>query len=255
MHNAAFCAAKLDAVYLPFPATDADDFLTFAQALEVKGASVTIPFKVALFNRMHEVDAMSRRIGAVNTIQAVNGRWVGSNTDARGFLTPLRDRGVPLGGARASILGAGGAARAVAIALASSGAEVSVHARAPERAREIASVVSGRVGSWPLEAGGWDLLVNCTPVGMHPRVDESPVEPAALTGRLVYDLVYNPQLTRLLSDAAAAGCQTIGGLDMLVAQAQEQFRTWTGVQPSAGVMRGAAIESLSEFPTHANHVI
>ena len=113
----------------------------------------------------------------------------------------------------------------------------------------------GRVGPWPPAAGSWDLLVNCTPIGMHPQLDETPVAAAALTGRLVYDLVYNPPATRLLRDATAAGCQTIGGLDMLVAQAQEQFDWWTGAQPPAGVMRGAASKRLSEFTTDEDHVV
>jgi 3-dehydroquinate dehydratase/shikimate dehydrogenase len=255
MHNAAFRAARIDAVYLPLPAADADDFLVFARALGVKGASVTIPFKVPLFDRMHEVDDVARRIGAVNTIRAVNGHWLGSNTDAQGFLEPLQRRGVALAGARASVLGAGGAARAVAIALRSSGADVCVHARTPERAQEVAAAVSARLGPWPPESGSWDLLINCTPIGMHPKVDETPVAAEALTGRLVYDLVYNPRQTRLLNEAKDAGCQTIGGLEMLVAQAHEQFRTWTGVPPPDGVMRDAAIECLSEFEIHANHVI
>jgi shikimate dehydrogenase len=255
MHNAAFGAARIDAVYLPLPAADADDFLTFAHALGVKGASVTIPFKVPLFDRMHEVDAVARRIGAVNTIHAVAGQWIGSNTDAPGFLRPLQDLGVTLKGARASILGAGGAARAVAIALASNGADVCVHARSRERARDVAAGVSARPGPWPPESGSWDLLVNCTPIGMHPKIEETPVAAEALTGRLVYDLVYNPRQTRLLREATGAGCQTIGGLDMLVAQAEEQFRTWIGARPPDGVMRDAAIECLSEFEIHANHVI
>ena len=130
---------------------------------------------------------------------------------------------------RAAILGAGGGARAVAIALASSGADVRVHARDRARAAQVAMIVSGDAGPWPPEPGSWDLLVNCTPIGMHPDPDRTPVEAGALTGRLVYDLVYNPKTTRLLREAKAAGCQTIGGLEMLVAQAHEQFQWWTDV--------------------------
>jgi shikimate dehydrogenase len=241
-------------VYLPFPAADADDFVTFGRAFGVRGASVTIPFKVALCDRVDEADAVARRIGAINTIREIDGLWLGGNTDAAAFLRPLRDR-VPLSGTRVAVLGAGGSARAVVAALAGTDARVSVHARNRERAREVALTAAGTVGPLPPEPGSWDLLVNCTPVGMFPHVDATPIESAALTGRFVYDLIYNPATTRLLREAAAAGCQTIGGLEMLVAQAVEQFEWWTGVKPPAGVMREAALKRLAEFMRNENHVV
>jgi 3-dehydroquinate dehydratase / shikimate dehydrogenase len=254
MHNAAFGAARLDAIYLPFAAADADDFLAFAGALGVKGASVTVPFKVAFFDRMQEVYSVARRIGAINTIRLVDGRWVGDNTDASGFLHPLLAR-MPLSGVRAAVVGAGGAARAVSVALASSGADVRVHARRCRQAEEVAVLVGAEVGAWPVPAGSWDLLVNCTPVGMTPGVDETPIDAERLTGRLVYDLIYNPPITRLMRDASRAGCQTIGGLEMLVAQAHEQFSWWTGGRAKAGVMREAALKRLAEFMRDENHVV
>lgn len=254
MHNAAFSALRLDAVYLPFPAADADDFVTFGRAIGVRGASVTIPFKVSLFDRVDEADPVARRIGAINTIRAIDGRWIGGNTDAAAFLRPLHDR-VPLPGTRVAVLGAGGAARAVVAALASSEAHVTVHARNRARAEAVAMTVSGEVGPMPPEPGSWDLLVNCTPVGMYPDMDATPIEASALTGRYVYDLVYNPTTTRLLREAANAGCQTIGGLEMLVAQAHEQFEWWTGAKPPAGVMREAALKRLAEFMRHEDHVV
>jgi len=160
-----------------------------------------------------------------------------------------------LDNSRVSVIGAGGAARAVTVALASSGADVTVHARDRERAAHIAMLIAGKVGPWPPAAGSWDLLVNCTSVGMRPHVGDTPVPADLLTGRLVYDLIYNPPMTRLLRDAAAVGCQTIGGLEMLVAQAHEQFQWWTGVRPPAGVMREAALKRLAEFMTDENHVV
>jgi 3-dehydroquinate dehydratase/shikimate dehydrogenase len=249
MHNAAFDATNLDAVYLPLPAADADDFVTFARALGLRGASVTIPYKVALKQRVDEVDEVADRAGAVNTIRAVDGRWLGRNTDAAAFMRPLRDR-LPLADARVSVLGAGGSARAVLTALAATGARVAVHARDRARAEAVAQPAGARAAELPLEPYSWDLLVNCTPVGMYPNVDATPVERPALSGapgRLVYDLVYNPNPTRLLREAAAAGCATIDGLEMLVAQAVEQFEWWTGVKAPAAVMRQAAVTRLAEF--------
>ena len=254
MHNATFSATRLDAVYLPFPAADAEDFMTFGRALGVKGASVTIPFKVSLFDQMDEVYAVARRIGAINTIKSVDGRWIGGNTDAAAFLSPLRDR-VDLQGARVAVIGAGGAARAVAVALSSSQATVTIYARNVLKAQEVAMTASAASKAMPPEPGSWDVLVNCTPVGMYPNVGDTPIDAALLTGRHVYDLIYNPSSTRLLREAAKAGCQAIGGLEMLVAQAQEQFEWWTGMKAPAGVMREAALKRLAEFMRHENHVV
>jgi shikimate dehydrogenase len=254
MHNAAFGAAGLDAIYLPCPAVSADDFMTFARALGIKGASVTIPHKVSVSECIDEVDAVARRVGAVNTIRVIDGRWFGRNTDVEGFLQPLAER-VPLQGITASILGTGGAARAVAVALTSSGCRVRVHGRNRAHAEQVGLATSTEVGPYPPERGSWDLLVNCTPVGMHPRVDDTPIDADELTGRYVYDLIYNPTDTRLLREAARAGCQTIGGLEMLVAQAQEQFHWWTGLRPPAGVMREAAVQRLAEFMRDEDYVV
>jgi 3-dehydroquinate dehydratase/shikimate dehydrogenase len=254
MHNAAFRAAAVDAVYLPLPASSAADFATFGRAIGISGASVTIPHKVSMFDVVDEVDAVARRIGALNTIRVENGRWIGGNTDATGFLAPLRER-IALNGLRASVMGAGGAARAVTVALASSGCAVRLHARNRAQAEDTAVLVAADVGPWPPEPGSWDLLVNCTPAGMYPNVDETPLAAEHLTGRHVYDLVYNPPVTRLLREAAAKGCQTVGGLEMLVAQAQEQFQWWVGSRPQAGVMRKAALERLAEFARNENHLV
>lgn len=255
MHNAAIAAARVNAVYLPLPATDADDFMRFAQAFDLQGASVTIPFKVDLFKKLDAVDEMASAIGAINTIRQIDGQWLGKNTDVDGFLRPLLDRRVPLAGLRAALLGAGGAARGAAIALASQGAMVSIHARDRHRASVVASEIGVSLGSFPPPEGCWDLLVNCTPVGMHPDVDATPIARELLTGSRVYDLIYNPMETRLLAEAAAAGCDTIGGLDMLVGQAIEQFEWWTGVRPAFETMYEAARARLAEFRTDENHLV
>ena len=254
MYNAAFRAASVEAVYLPLPAVDAGDFMTFARALEMSGASVTIPHKVSMFDAVDEADAVARRIGAINTIRAVDGRWIGGNTDTTGFLQPLTER-VPLRGLRAAVLGAGGAARAVTAALASSGCSVRLHARNRAQAAEVVIRTPAEVGEWPPKRGSWDLLVNCTPIGMYPRIDETPIAAGDLSGRYVYDLVYNPSITRLMREAVAQGCQTIGGLEMLVGQAHEQFQWWTGTRPPHGVMREAALKRLAEFARDENYVI
>jgi 3-dehydroquinate dehydratase / shikimate dehydrogenase len=242
MHNAAFRAAGVDAVYVPLRASSAEDFTIFATALGVQGVSITIPYKVGLFERADDVDDLSRRVGAVNTYRRDALRWEARNTDVSGFLAPLSGR-VDLRGARATILGAGGAARAVAVALASAGSSVTVYGRNRGKAKEVAKLADGITGTFPVAPKSWDLLVNTTPVGMFPNVEETPFE-GAFDGRIVYDLVYNPMATRLLTEAAAAGCETIGGLEMLVAQAEDQSEWWLGRRPPSGLMRQAALEAL-----------
>ena len=244
MHNAAFRAAHLDAVYLPIAAADFEDFLTFADAVNLAGASVTAPYKVAAFERADECDPVSRRIQSVNTLRRSGTRWLGANTDVAGFLAPLQTA-MRVQGKRATVLGAGGAARSVAVALQSAGAGVTIAARREDQARTVAALSGAAIGTWPPAPGSWDVLVNTTPVGTAPDVDQSPLpEGHRLDGMLVYDLIYNPLETRLLTDAATAGCQTIGGLDMLVAQAQAQFEGWTGQRPADRVMRDAATARL-----------
>ncbi len=244
MHNAAFRAAGVDALYVPLPIVGVEDFARFAGAFPVAGASVTHPFKIDVFALVDDPDPVCRRIGAVNTLKREDGRWLATNTDLRGFLAPLSSR-VTRSHQRASVLGAGGAARAVAVALASTGSRVTVHARRPDRAREVAALAGGDVGPWPPAPGSWDLLVNTTPVGSSPATDETPFA-GPFTGRLVYDLVYHPPQTRLLREAATAGCETLGGLDMLVAQAQAQSEWWTGVRPPDRLLREAALARLEE---------
>ncbi len=242
MHNAAFRSAGIDAVYLPLMASSADDFTMFATALGVQGVSITIPYKVDLFRRADDMDEMSRKVGAVNTYRRDGLRWEARNTDVTGFLAPLEGR-LNLRGARAAILGTGGAARAVAVALASAGSVVTVYGRNRGRAKDVAALAGGTASAFPVAEKSWDLLVNTTPVGMFPNIDETPFE-GTFEGRVVYDLVYNPMETRLLKEAAAAGCDVIGGLDMLVAQAEDQSAWWIGKRPPAGLMREAALRFL-----------
>jgi 3-dehydroquinate dehydratase/shikimate dehydrogenase len=250
MHNAAFRAAGIDAVYVPFEAEDADDFLTFADALNVRGASITLPFKVDLLSRV-AADDLSRRVGAVNTlVRGKDGRWLGANTDVAGLVAPLSGR-LSLEGDRAAILGAGGAARGAALALADRGACVVIYARRPTAARKVATDMGVDSAPWPPAPGSWDLLVNATPAGMEPNVQDTPWPDARFDGRFVYDLIYNPAETRLLREARAAGCETLGGLDMLVAQAAAQFELWTGRPPARGVMRAAAEVRLRTFAPEA----
>ncbi len=245
MHNAGFAEAGLDAIYVPFEATSADDLMQLARTLGVKGLSVTAPFKESVLAHVADVDPVGRRTGAINTLRADDGGWRGLNTDVAGFLAPIEAQG-GVGGLRCCVLGAGGAARAAAVGLAGAGGAVTVCARRRERAAEVAALAGGSAVPFPPVPGSWDLLVNTTPVGTAPHVDDTPVPAVALAGgATVYDLVYNPTRTRLLREAEAAGCRTIGGLDMLAAQAVRQFEWWLGTRPSNGLFLRVAREALA----------
>src|SRR5688500_8093833 len=164
MHNAGFAERGLNAVYVPLEASSAEDFVRFARSTGLSGAIITAPFKVALMAHVDDVEPLARRVGAINTIVVRGGRWMGANTDVHGLLAPLAGR-IAVKGTRASILGAGGAARGVAIALADQGAAVTICARRPEEARVIADLVGGAVGTFPPRAGSWDVLINTIPAG------------------------------------------------------------------------------------------
>jgi shikimate dehydrogenase len=219
------------------------------------GINVTVPHKQAVMDRLDAVDEAAATIGAVNTIRNEAGRLRGFNTDLAGFLRPLGEAGVDLKGARAVVVGAGGAARAVAFALAGAGAaELTLAARRPEPAEALASDVGGRahgrVRALALSAvaPGYDLLVNCTSVGMLHAAGEgqSPLRREQIDpGALVYDLVYNPPMTPLLGLARAVGARTLGGLPMLVYQGAAAFEIWTGLKPPIGLMMARAEEALA----------
>jgi 3-dehydroquinate dehydratase/shikimate dehydrogenase len=243
MHNAAFRLLGLDAVYLPLETSDADDLLRFAAGFGLAGASVTIPLKVALFERVGASDPLGGQLGAVNTVRWRDGRCEGINTDLAGFLAPLAAE--PLEGARAAVLGSGGAARAVAAGLRARGAAVAIYGRALDKAAAVAARVGGEARTGLPSKGSWDILVNATPVGSAADLRGCLLDVEDLAGgRLVYDLVYNPIRTLLLQRAAAAGCRTIGGLDMLAAQAAAQFEWWTGREAPVERMREAATARL-----------
>ena len=246
MHNAAFRTAGLDAIYLPLEAADFADFLAFADAFAVRGVSVTAPYKIDAFAHAADVDEDGRDAQSVNTLLRTPLGWAARNTDLEGFTAPLRAAG-SFGGRAAAVLGAGGAARTVARGLRAEGMRVTVHARRAAQAEALAESSQVAAARFPPPAASWDVLVNATPVGTAPDVDASPMAGLPLDGALVYDLVYNPAETRLMRDAAAAGCRTIGGLDMLVAQAEAQFTWWTGRRPLPGVMREAATRRLAEM--------
>lgn len=244
MHEAAYTALGMDARYVTFePAGDAETAVSAAESLGVAGLNVTVPFKEAVVEHV-ELDGYAEEIGAVNTIAFTEDGPVGYNTDAVGFRRALSHHDVVPAGKRAVIVGAGGAARAIATALADDGATIEIYNRTEKRAAELASEVGadrwGGLSESALTAAcrRGDLLINATSVGL--EEDTSPVPQSALTdGLVVFDAVYRPIETRLLKDAAAVGAETIDGAWMLLYQGAAAFEYWTDLAAPIDAMNEA----------------
>jgi shikimate dehydrogenase len=257
MQDAAFRALGLPRRYelLPVPPDELPTAVAGLAARGYRGANVTVPHKETVLALLDGVEETARAIGAVNTLVWRDGGWLGTNTDAAGFLAALRRAGFEAAGRRALVLGAGGAARAVVYALGQADCAAVVYNRTAERARRLvrelapsgaakATVVDSLDG---LDLDGLDLLVNATPLGQWPQAGASPW-PEALplpAHWTVFDLVYNPAETRLLARAGAAGAMAVEGLEMLVQQGALSFKLWTGREAPVDVMRAAARRALA----------
>ncbi|HKY44856.1 MAG TPA: shikimate dehydrogenase [Pyrinomonadaceae bacterium] len=240
IHNAAFAHEGINGVYLPFEVSDVRSFvkrMVHPRHRELnwnlRGLSITAPHKQTVMECLDWIEPEAKEIGAVNTVVIENDRLLGYNTDAAGFIYPLIKRIGSLEGKQVAIIGAGGAARAAIWALEREGANVKLFVR---------DVSKLNVPCEPLAStsfSGYDLVVNATPA--------APATQEQLRGAgWVYDLVYNPIETKLLYDAREAGCETLGGLEMLVAQARIQFELWTGKTPAEAIMHESALTGLHD---------
>jgi shikimate dehydrogenase len=265
LHNAAFSAVGLDWAYLafPVPAGRAREALIGATALGIEGLSVTMPHKTAVAEALERCSATAATLRAVNTVVRQQDDLIGESTDGQGFIDSLRSEpGFDPSGRRCLVVGAGGAARAVVLALSQTGAaEVVVVNRSPERGRA-AAALAGRLGRTgpPAEIEGMDLVVNATPLGMtadgpsrdaagphlggadaaSPLVELERLGP----GQVLVDLVYHPATTSLMTEARRRGVTAINGVGMLVHQAALAFELWTGEDAPLAAMRAAAEEAL-----------
>ena len=258
MHNAAFQSVGLDYVYVPFNVKkeDLDRAIQGIRAFNIRGLSVTIPHKVSVMRFLDEIDPLAQKIGAVNTITNEDGILTGYNTDASGFLRALSAEKIEVKGKNVCILGAGGAARAIAFSLADRGSRLTILNRHLNSAEELAGRIfkffRQNVRSLDLNPENlksvlreMDILVNATSVGMSPNFDKTPVPLRLLNSKLtLVDIIYNPLQTRLLEGAEKRGSRTVSGVEMLVWQGAAAFELWTGAKAPVETMREAALKAL-----------
>ena len=245
LHNTAFVARNINAVYLPFQVKDLQDFLNSAVDFGLRGFSVTLPYKQAILKHLSDCEPLAAEIGAVNTVTVRNqGSLYGCNTDYVGVLRSLEKK-LHLSRSRVLILGAGGSARAAAFALARSGAAVCICARRESAARKLARAVGGEViPRRALRTASFDAILNATPVGMHPHAAISPLTPRELHCRIVMDLIYRPERTQLLKLAAQKDIATVSGVEMFLAQGTAQWEIWMKRRAPEAAMRRAVLTAL-----------
>jgi len=245
IHNAAFAHARINGVYTAFHVTDLPAAVAGIRALNIRGCSVTIPHKVAVMNLLDEVDLLARQIGAVNTIVNENGRLCGFNSDSPGAVAALLEK-TPIVHRKVAVIGAGGAARALAHGVVDHGGKLTIVNRSEDKGRRLADEAHGDF--CPLldfSGSGYDIVVNTTSVGMHPETDRMPVSRACLRpGMTVMDIVYNPMETQLLKAAKTAGCTVVDGVAMFVHQGAIQFERWTGTRAPVQLMKQTVIDAL-----------
>ena len=238
LHNPWFAEGRLNAIYVPFQVDDVGLFMRLAEQLGIRGFSVTVPHKQKIIQHVDRVEDAVQSIGSCNTVIRTSEGWVGSNTDYEGFLAPLNRIGILSEEKHALVIGAGGVARTVVYALVQAGLSVSIVNRTDEKAEGLAIEfgVNWQPMHSPLSAVKFELIVQTTSAGMEPNTEIDPLPGYKFKGsEIVYELIYAPERTRFLSRAADAGCRTIGGREMLHAQALLQFKQFSSAyNPEAG---------------------
>ncbi|MFX0176302.1 MAG: shikimate dehydrogenase [Candidatus Hodarchaeota archaeon] len=258
MHNAALQELGLDFLYIAFDVNPNQlrEAISGLKALGIKGFNVTIPHKERIIRYLDKIDPLAKNIGAINVVKNEDGFLIGRNTDALGAKKGLLDAGCEIKGKNILILGAGGTAKAISYILAEDANKIIIANRTEKKAVELAKDlkkiakvnVEGKINSETIlksEIAKAEILINTTPIGMYPKINQSLVPKDLLHSNLfVFDVIYNPLETQLIKDAKEYGCKTLSGLDMLVNQGVLAFEWWTNKKPNANLMKRKVIECL-----------
>jgi shikimate dehydrogenase len=246
IHNVALEDKKIDAVYMAFEIKSVENAIVAMKELDIKGYSVTIPHKIEVMKYLDEIDELAKSMGAVNTVHNKEGKLVGYNTDCMGAINALKTK-TELSGKKVYLIGAGGASRAITAGLASQKANIVIFDLEEEKANELAKEFGAQTKKMSELDNNCDILINATPVGMFPKVDNS-VFPKELLKKemVVFDVVYNPLETKLIKDAKEVGCEIVAGIEMFLEQAYAQFEIWNEVNAPKEIMRKVLIDKLVE---------
>lgn len=245
MHNAGFAHIGYNGVLAAFCVQDIAKAVAGIRGLDLGGVSVTLPHKQAIMDHLDELDTMAQKIGAVNTVHNWHGRLKGYNSDWLGAIRALRET-TAVQDKTVTVLGAGGAARAVGFGIQVEGGTLRICNRTRSTGQKLAAELESDFIPISEFDGDCDILINTTPVGMWPDIDQTPVEKRWLHPEMtVMDIVYNPLQTRLLAEAKAKGCSVVDGLAMFVYQGAFQFERWTGQAAPVEIMRAAVLEGLN----------
>ncbi len=260
LHNAAFEVLRLDCAFLAFKVKpeEVGNAIAGMRSLNISGLNVTMPHKSAVIDFLDELDKTAKTIGSVNTITNKEGKLLGSSTDGIGAHNALKENGIDPKGKKVLLLGAGGAAKAIAFTIAQEADQLVILNRTAKQATDLANLVKQTINRNVIadaflptrikqEIASSDILINATSVGMNPNSGETPIPANLLKPNLaVMDIVYNPLETRLTKDAKATGSKVVGGLEMLVYQGAASFEIWTGVKAPVEIMKKAALTYLAE---------
>jgi len=260
MHNAVIQKLNLKYIYLAFDVDPKNlkKAMSGIRALNIKGVNVTIPYKQEIMKFVDEIDPLAKKIGAINTIKNIDGYLIARNTDAAGAKKSLTDANCEIQGKNVLILGAGGAARAICFALAEQANKIIISNRTEDKAISLAKEIKHKMNT---DAEGYsnqknilekligktDVLINTTPLGMYPHINQLPIPEHLLIENLfVFDVIYNPLKTKLLIVAEKKGCDILGGLDMLINQGALAFEWWTEINPDTNLMKSKIIKYLED---------
>jgi len=262
MHNAAIQKIGLDYRYIAFNVfpKDLSNAINGIKSLNIRGANITIPHKISVIKFLDNIDPIAKMIGAINTIKYEDGILIGRNTDGEGFIKSIKESGYNLKKKKVVLLGAGGAARACAFYLAKEVSKITIINRSNSGMNDLISNLNlkyeisieginlSKAEDVKREIADSDMLVNTTPVGMYPNVNESPVKQSWLHPNLfVVDIIYSPIQTKLLQEASSIGCNVLSGVDMLVNQGIIAFEWWTGFSPDKELMKQVVLDELEKL--------
>lgn len=246
IHNLALRESKINAIYLAFEITNIKNAIIAMKEFNITGYSITIPYKTIAMKYLDEIEKKAKKMGAINTIFNKDGKLFGYNTDCLGAINSLKQKTI-LKKKKVYLIGAGGVARAIIAGLQEEKAITTVFDINNTKAKSLAKEFNAKTRDLKKIDSNCDILINATPIGMHPNIKQTPFPKELLKKEMiVFDVVYNPLETKLIKESKKIGCKTIPGVEMFLEQAFEQFRIWNNKEPPKEKMRKLLLKELKK---------